>query len=189
MVHCRTEREAQQLQTALAARLAACKLTLPPEKTRVVYCRDSHRTERSQHERFEFLGYHFQPRTARNRRGELFLSFSPAMSKTALKKIRQEIRYHWHLQRRVDKSLDDLARMFNPVIRGWYTYYGAYHRSARSRLTESLNSALVKWVMHKDTRFKGHQGRAKAWLAALANREPGLFAHWALGKAFTAAGR
>lgn len=189
VVHCRTEQEAQQLQTALAARLAACKLTLHPEKTRVVYCRDSNRTERSRHERFEFLGYTFQPRTARNRRGELFLSFSPAMSKTALKKIRQEIRYHWHLQRRVDKRLDDLARMFNPVIRGWYTYYGAYHQSALARLTESLNSALVKWVMHKYTRFKGHKIRAKRWLAALANREPRLFAHWEVGKAFTAAGR
>src|SRR5262249_50649142 len=148
---CKTEHEAQQLRTALAARLAACHLALHPEKTRVVYCRDSNRTERSPQEHFEFLGYLFRPRTARNRRGELFLSFAPAMSPTALKKIRQEIRCGWHLQRRVDKSLDDLARMFNPKIRGWYTYYGAYYRSALVRLTESLNTALVKWVMHKYT--------------------------------------
>jgi RNA-directed DNA polymerase len=189
VVHCRTEHEATQLQTALAARLVACNLALHPKKTRVVYCRDSNRTERSPQERFEFLGYGFQARSARNRRGELFLSFSPAMSPTALKKIRHEIRYGWHLQRRVDKGLDDLARMFNPVIRGWYTYYGAYHRSALAGLTESLNSALVKWAMRKYTRFKGHKTRATAWLAALASREPGLFAHWEVGKAFTAAGR
>jgi RNA-directed DNA polymerase len=189
VVHCKTKEEAQHLQTALAARLAACELTLHPEKTRVVYCRDANRTERHPQEHFEFLGYLFRPRTAQNRQGQLFLSFAPAMSPTALKKIRQELRFNWHLQRRVDKSLDDLARMFNPKIRGWYTYYGAYYRSALGRLTESLNKALVKWVMHKYTRFKGHKQRAREWLATVAHRSPGLFAHWEGGKAFAPAGR
>jgi RNA-directed DNA polymerase len=135
------------------------------------------RTERSPQEHFEFLGYLFRPRTARNRRGELFLSFAPAVSPTALKKIRHETRFGWHLQRRVDKSLEDLTRMFNPKIRGWYTYYGAYHRSALVRLAESLNTALVKWVMHKYRRFKGPRRRAREWPAAVAHRAPGLFAH------------
>ena len=133
--------------------------------------------------------HRFRPRTAQNRGGELFLSFAPAMSPMALKKIRQEIRFKWHLQCRVDKSLDDLARMFNPKIRGWYTYYGAFHRSALGRLVESLNNALVKWVMHKYLRFKGRKRRAREWLAAVANRAPELFAHWEDGKAVAPAGR
>jgi hypothetical protein len=111
------------------------------------------------------------------------------MSPLALKKIRQEVRFNWHLQRRVDKSLDDLARMFNPKIRGWYTYDGAYHRSALAKLAKSLNNALVKWVMHKYERFKGRKRRAREWLAAVAHRSPGLFAHWEGGKAFVPAGR
>jgi RNA-directed DNA polymerase len=189
VVHCKTEHEAHALRAALTIRLAACKLTLHPEKTRVIYCRDANRTERRPQDHFEFLGYQFRPRTAQNRQGQLFLSFAPAMSPTALKKIRQEIRFNWHLQRRVDKSLDDLAQMFNPKIRGWYTYYGAYHRSALARLAKSLNNALVKWVMHKYMRFKGHKRRAREWLAAVAHRAPGLFAHWEGGKAFAPAGR
>lgn len=189
VVHCRTKEEAQQLQTALAARLIARHLTLHPEKTRVVYCRDANRTARSPQAHFEFLGYLFRPRTAQNRRGELFVSFTPARSPSALKKIRQEIRYHGRLQRRVARSLDDLARRFNPKLRGWYSYYGAYHRSALARLAESLNKALVQWVMRKYPRFKGHQRRARQWLAAVADRAPGLFAHWEGGKAFAPAGR
>ena len=74
-------------------------------------------------------------------------------------------------------------------IRGWYAYYGAFHRSALGRLAESLNNALVKWVMHKYLRFKGHKRRAREWLAAVAYRAPGLFAHWEGGKAFAPAGR
>ncbi|WP_419650767.1 group II intron maturase-specific domain-containing protein [Thiolapillus sp.] len=32
--------------------------------------------------------------------------------------MRQEIR-SWHLQLKNDKSLMDLSRMFNPILRGW----------------------------------------------------------------------
>ena len=45
------------------------------------------------------------------------------------KAIRQEVR-GWRLQLRSDKDLDDLARMFNAVIRGWVNYYGAFYKSA-----------------------------------------------------------
>jgi hypothetical protein len=34
------------------------------------------------------------------------------------------------LRCRIDRWIDDLARMFNPVIRGWITYYGRYYKSA-----------------------------------------------------------
>ena len=60
---------------------------------------------------------------------------------------------------------------------------------ALARLAESLNKALVKWVMRKYARFKGHQRRARQWLAAVADRAPGFFAHWEGGKAFAPAGR
>jgi hypothetical protein len=30
----------------------------------------------------------------------------------------------WNLPKRSDKEIDDLSRMFNPIIRGWLRYYG-----------------------------------------------------------------
>ncbi|HQD40448.1 MAG TPA: group II intron maturase-specific domain-containing protein [Bacillota bacterium] len=36
----------------------------------------------------------------------------------------------WKLHLRSDKSLEDLARMFNPVIKGWISYYSSYYKSA-----------------------------------------------------------
>ena len=53
-----------------------------------------------------------------NRRGEYFASFLPAISEVSVKKMREEIR-KWKLPRRSNKSIEDLARMFNPKIRGW----------------------------------------------------------------------
>jgi Group II intron, maturase-specific domain len=60
----------------------------------------------------------FRPRLARRRQGRIGVSFSPAVSSKALKAVRRELRT-WKLPQRSDKSLDDLARMFNPIIGGW----------------------------------------------------------------------
>ena len=55
-------------------------------------------------------------------------SFQPAASPKALTRISREIR-HWALHHRSDKSLSDLAAMYNPCIRGWINYYSHFRRS------------------------------------------------------------
>ncbi|MGC5188746.1 group II intron maturase-specific domain-containing protein [Escherichia coli] len=93
---------------------------------------------------FDFLGYTFRPRLSKNRWGKTFVNFSPAMSVRAGKAIRQEVR-SWGLQNRSDKSLYDLAHMFNAKIRGWIKYYGAFYKSALYRgLTLSGTKTHVK---------------------------------------------
>src|SRR5437879_1115758 len=74
-------------------------------------------------EKFDFLGYTFRPRRSKNRQGKCFINFSPAVSDQAVKAIRAEIR-SWELHLRSDKQIEDLSRMFNPKIRGWFQYYG-----------------------------------------------------------------
>ena len=34
------------------------------------------------------------------------------------------------MHRQTDKSLDELAQMINPVVRGWINYYGNFYKSA-----------------------------------------------------------
>ena len=41
-------------------------------------------------------------------------------------------------------------------------------------------SAKLRWARKKYKRYQ-HQRRATHWLRGLARRQPGLFAHWALG--------
>src|SRR5215468_1936031 len=60
--HCRTEAEARALWQALASRMANCKLTLHPEKTKIVYCKDANRRGDFPDIRFDFLGFQFRAR-------------------------------------------------------------------------------------------------------------------------------
>ncbi len=52
----------------------------------------------------------------------------PAASKDALRRISRTIR-RWALHLRSDKSLHELAEMYNPYIRGWINYYSHFYRS------------------------------------------------------------
>ena len=43
VIHCESQEQSEQIERALAVRLQECKLTLHPEKTKVVYCKDGTR--------------------------------------------------------------------------------------------------------------------------------------------------
>lgn len=179
-MHCATREEAEAVRQAIELRLRECRLELHPEKTRVVYCKDANRQGSHETESFDFPGYTFRPRRARSRRGEYFSSFTPAICNKAKKKIGTAMR-QWKLSHYVSKTLEDLARMFNPHIRGWGNYFAEFCKSAMSPKWSQLNRHLVNWVRHKYRRFAQHQRRAREWLKRVATREPRLFAHWQMG--------
>jgi len=177
LVHCRTEAEAKGLWQAIEQRLDECGLTLHSEKTKIAYCRDDYRRGQYINEKFDFLGYTFRPRRAKNRNGKFFVGFSPAVSNQAGKSMRQTMR-RWKLHLRSDKNLEDIAHRVNPILHGWMNYYGKYYKSALYPTLHHLNRTLSRWVMRKYKRFKTHQRRAIYWLGGIAKREPKLFAHW-----------
>jgi RNA-directed DNA polymerase len=181
VVHCRSESQARRVRDAIAARLAQVGLELHPGKTRIVYCKDEDRTGSHEHVKFTFLGFEFRPRLAKNRHGKHFVSFLPAVSPEAMKAMGQEIR-SWHLARRSDKSLGDLARMFNSIVQGWINYYGRFYKSRLLYFLRRLNDHLVRWACRKyKQRLRNRERRAMELLAGVATRYPGLFAHWRLG--------
>jgi len=178
VVHCRSFEQLEWIKRLLEQRMALCKLSLNPDKTRVVYCKDSNRTGEWRCQSFDFLGYTFRPRSARNVRGKFFVSFSPAISPKASRSLRQFIRREWRLKAASHLSLNDLVRRFNPVIAGWINYYGRFCRSALHSVLNHINDALVVWAMRKFKRFRRRKTRAHAWLKAVARRDPRLFVHW-----------
>jgi len=180
VIHCTSQAQAVKVRDALAARLAEVGLELHPAKTRVVYCKDADR--RGDHEvtSFTFLGYTFRPRLARNRWGKHFVSFLPAVSKDAVKAMSREIR-SWHIARRSDKSLTDLAQMFNSIVQGWINYYGRFYKSMLYPLLRRINEHLVRWACRKYKRLRRREKRARELLARAARRYPALFAHWRFG--------
>ena len=180
IAHCRTERQAQEMRKAIAARLQSCGLELHPEKTKIVYCKDDSRKKTYPNETFDFLGYAFRPRSSMTRKGKFFLNFSPAVSNQAAKAIRDTFR-SWKLPQRSDKAIEDLSRMFNPIIRGWIQYYGRYYRSALYPTMHELDRDLALWAKRKYKKLRSHLRKAKHWIARISRRAPELFAHWQMG--------
>jgi group II intron reverse transcriptase/maturase len=179
LCHCRSERQARELWTVLEQRFAECGLRLHPDKTTIVYCKDDDRRGHYPNEKVDFLGYTFRPRRSKNRWGKYFVNFSPGISKAAAKAIRQTIR-SWRLDCRIDKKVDDLARMFNPVIQGWINYYGRYYKSALYPTLRYLDRRLAGWAMAKYKRLRRHRRRSEHWIRRVACQSPKLFAHWRL---------
>ena len=180
VIHCVSEEQARQVRVALAARLAAVGLELHPDKTRIVYCKDEDRCGDYEVTSFTFLGYTFRPRLAKSRWGKHFVNFLPAVSKDAIKAMGREIR-SWHIARRSDKSLGDLARMFNSIVQGWINYYGRFYKSMLYPLLRRINDHLVRWAMRKYKRLRRREKRAGELMAEASRRSPRLFAHWRFG--------
>ncbi|MBL7486618.1 hypothetical protein I6A60_40565 [Frankia sp. AgB1.9] len=180
VAHCASFEEAIQVRDAVAARLAVFGMELHPDKTRIVYCKDADRRGVHEVTSFTFLGYTFRPRLSRSRWGKHFVNFTPAVSREAVKRMSREIR-SWHIPRRSDKSLQDLARMFNRVVQGWINYFGRFYKSMLYPLLQQLNMKLVLWAMRKYKRLRRRERQARLWLRRIARQEPSLFAHWRFG--------
>jgi len=177
IVHCKTEKAALTMRKVIAERLQNCGLELHPEKTKIVYCKDDDRRRTYLNEKFDFLGYTFRARSSMTRKGKHFVNFSPAISAKAAQAIRTEIR-SWTLPQRSDKAIEDLSRMFNPIVRGWLQYYGRYYRSALYSPMRQLDRDLTLWAAQKYKKLRRRLRRASHWLARLKKRTPALFAHW-----------
>jgi RNA-directed DNA polymerase len=180
VIHCRTLKEAQALLSHLDERFTECHLELNREKTRIVYCQDDDRKGNHPVTSFDFLGYTFRPRRSKNRWGKYFINFSPAVSNAACKAMRQTIR-GWRIHLKVDRDIEDLSRMFNPVVRGWINYYGRFYKSQLYGVLRHLDQSLIRWVRRKYKKLTHHKERASSWLGRLARKRPEFFAHWQMG--------
>lgn len=180
LVHCSSKKLAEKVLEAIRARLRECGLELHSDKTKIVYCKDVDRKDSHEYENFDFLGYTFRPRLSKNKKGKMFVNFTPAISQKAASRIKKEIR-SWKLHLRSDKNIGDLARMFNSIVQGWINYYGRYYKSAMYPYLRNIEQYLTRWVMRKYKRYQGHKRRARKWLGCVRKREPKLFVHWRIG--------
>jgi hypothetical protein len=177
VVHCKTESQARYLLRSIGERLGQCGLLLNLQKSSLVYCKDSNRREGHACKQFTFLGYTFRPRVAENFYGKRFQSFQPGVSREAMKKMLRTIR-SWKLPRQTPASITELAARYNPILRGWWNYYGRFYKTALRRVFDSFEATLARWVRRKYKKLSRHEGRSYVWIWRVARRQPWLFAHW-----------
>lgn len=169
----------ERLKEELKDRFRRCGLELHPDKTRIVYCKDGKRREKYPDIQFTFLGYCFRPRCAVDRKGEKFTSFLPAVSPRALIKMRERIR-SWRLGDHAMLPLEDITRFINPILMGWWQYYGRYYRSEMFKLFKYLDERLGYYLRRKYRDLWGHTGRSHKRLNLIARSNPNLLVHWRL---------
>jgi len=175
--HCRSEAEARALWRALDARFSVCKLTLHPQKTKIVYCNDWNRRGDYPVISFDFLGYNFRPRKS-IWQGRLHVhSFLPAISPKAVKAVGRAIR-GWRLHHWTQMSLEDLAARYNAYIRGWIGYFGHFYGGRLSQVLRRIDVYLIRWARRKYRRLLRRPRGARYWLAQVRRADPTLFAHW-----------
>jgi len=178
--HCKNKEEAEKMKEVIQKRLNSCGLALNESKTKIVYCKDSNRRASHTTVKFDFLGYTFQPRKAESSKKQYFLSFLPAISNKAKKKIGTVMRSWWRTSR-TDIGLKEIAARVNSIIQGWINYYGRFYKTEMYGLLNRINQRLIIWVTKKYKRFRGRKTRAKEWLGMFARNNPVLFAHWRFG--------
>ncbi len=180
VVHCVTERQARLVRDAIGRRLAEVGLQLHPDKTRIVYCKDSRRRQDYDQVSFTFCGYTFRPRKAYNDvEKKAFTGFLPAASPDKLTDMSRKAAA-WRLHRRTTSTLDDLAWEVNPVLRGWLNYFTAFYPTVVMPIGTRMDRHLMRWARRKYKRLERSDGRARAWLRGVRKRSPNLFAHWQL---------
>jgi hypothetical protein len=163
--HCKGAEEARALWSAIADRFAACKLVLHPQKTKIVYCKDVNRRGDFPDIHFDFLGFQFRARKIMWVKPDKRIfahSFQPAASPKALMRISRDIR-SWALHHRSDKSLTELAQMYNPCIRGWITYYSHLYKTQLRPTLKRIDAYVIRWARRKFKRMRHQTKGARDW--------------------------
>jgi group II intron reverse transcriptase/maturase len=180
VVHCVTERQARQVREAIADRFAEIGLELHPDKTKIVYCKDSRRRQEYDQVTFTFCGYAFRPRRAFDKaRKQKYTGFLPAVAPEKMTECGRKIAA-WRIHRRTNQTLNEIARWLNPVLRGWLNYFTVFYPSRVIPLCKRIDRHLMRWARRKHKRLERSDRRARAWLKDVRQVAPRLFAHWEL---------
>ena len=176
--HCKNMRDATSLRAALTQRLLEVGLQINDKKSNIVYVDTFERWNVKTS--FTFLGYDFKVRTLRRSNGVLFRKCMPGAAMKAMKKMTQTIK-DWRIHRSTVEDVEDIARRYNPTLRGWINYYGKFwYRKFSYHLWSIFQSRLLKWARSK-YRISGKEAERRLFI--LRRDRPELFAHWHLLRA------
>jgi len=142
IIHARNQVIAKRLLRAIRTRMEQVGLTLHPDKTKIVYCMRTGRRTTYDVVSFDFLGYTFQPRRIKSKDGIIITGFSPAICKSAKKKIVAEFR-SMKLHMWIGSTIEQIAKVLNPKLYGWIHYYGRFRKSELHRIMRCLNKRIA----------------------------------------------
>jgi group II intron reverse transcriptase/maturase len=174
VVHCKSEKQAKFMMNLIRSRMETCKLTLNAEKSKIVNLRGFSTTKYPKG--FDFLGFTIRPRACTVKGTGKVKSipsiFVSQKSKTAIMQKFKTMNLH---KRR--KSLEEIAKEINPVLRGIINYYHHFWEDDMRIVWKQLNKRLLKWVKWEKDLYKFASVK---YLKTKRKETPNLFAHWLL---------
>lgn len=178
VIHCRTQKQAEEVKEALIKRLTEVKLRVNEGKTHIAYCKDYRRRGNHETVKFEFLGFSYQPRARKSKRdGRNYMAFTAEISPSNKKKIVQTIR-ELGVWRDTRLDIREIASQLNAKLRGWINYYGVYSKRTLRTTLQKAEERLLKWLGKK---HKTGVRKAMERLKVIKRENPNLFYHWQTG--------
>lgn len=174
VVHCKTESQAKFMMNQIKYRMETCKLTLHAEKSKIVNLRGF--STKKYPKGFDFLGFTIRPRAYQSKgTGKVKAIPSICVSQKSKTSILEKFKaMNLHKRR---KSLEEIAKEINPVLRGIINYYHHFWKDDMRIVWNQLNARLLKWVKWEKDLYKVASVR---YLKTKYKEHPNLFAHWLL---------
>lgn len=158
---------------------------LHEDKTHVIYTGKNPALRNAYATSFDFLGFTFRIRGTKSRLQKVVTDcFLPAVSDLALKKMKHVIKRVWRFRNRTDLSLEQIAEIMNPSVRGWFNYYGKFYKSRLQIIARYINTHLVKWARSHFRRQHSDRQKMFDWLRNEYCRRPRLLSHWKYFKVY-----
>jgi RNA-directed DNA polymerase len=131
VIVCRTREEAEGALQRIHDQMASLKLTLHPEKTKLI--------DVTAPGGFDFLGYHFE-------RGKRY------PRKKSLRKLKDTVR-QW-TGRSNGHSLRQLIAILNPILRGWFQYF-KHSRTTTFKIVDGWMRRRLRSILRRHHRMRG----------------------------------
>lgn len=172
VVHCKTEKQALYLLHLINKRMESCKLSLHSEKSKIVNLRGV--SEKKYPKGYDFLGFTIRPSAIKSKDKIIIIPsiFVSQKSKNGLMEKFRNLNIH---KRR--KTIEEIAKEINPVIRGIINYYHKFRKSDIRNVWRQLNERLLKWVKWEKGLYKKASVR---YLKTKYKEKPDLFLYWLL---------
>lgn len=172
IVHSKTEKQALYLLHLITKRMQSCKLTLHPEKSKIVNLRGI--SIKKYPKGFDFLGFTIRPSAVKSKDKIIIIPsiYVSQKSKNSLMEKFRTLKIH---KRRT--TLEEIAKMMNPILRGIINYYHKFRKNDLQNLWRQLNERLLKWVKWEKGLYKK---AAVRYLKTKYKEKPDLFVHWLL---------
>jgi RNA-directed DNA polymerase len=151
VVACRTEAQAREGLWRIGIILERLKLTLHPDKTKVVHVGDGEQG-------FDFLGFHCRKVASKKYRGKRYFQCWP--SRRAMQRVRDRVKAITAPRHRLPEPIEPIVAEVNRVVRGWGVYFRVGNSTRKFRAVDRYVRERLALFLAKKAR-RGERARKR----------------------------